>query len=317
MATLSRLKSAEISNGNVINADDIEAELDQLVNGHNDHETRVDDLEATNTDLIASDLIKGGKVSGAGVNAQTGTTYTVLTGDRNKLVTHSNASAIAVTLPQAGSTGFASNWGYAVKNLGAGLVTITPTTSTIDGASTLKLVTGQSVFIYSDGSNYFTACGDGPVPLIVVEDQKSSTSDGGTFTSGAMRTRDLNTIVTDTHGIASVSSNQVTLPAGTYEGSFRAPGAFCNDHQAYLYNATDTAYVTGALGSKAFASRVGGVHNLDSVCLAFRFTIASSKAFELHHECAVTQSTNGFGEGSSALNGDNAVYTSITFRKVA
>src|SRR6266436_6707039 len=35
------------------------------------------------------------------VNAQTGTTYTVVTGDRGKLVTLSNVAAVAVTLPQA------------------------------------------------------------------------------------------------------------------------------------------------------------------------------------------------------------------------
>lgn len=92
------------------------------------------------------------------VNAQTGTTYTVLTGDRGKLVTHSNGSSIAVTLPQAGGT-FPANWYYHTQNLGAGLVTITPTTSTIDGAATLTIPTGQGVTIVSDGTNYFTLRG--------------------------------------------------------------------------------------------------------------------------------------------------------------
>lgn len=87
------------------------------------------------------------------VNAQTGTTYTVLTGDRSKLVTHSNASAMAVTLPQAG-TSFPSGWFYFTKNKGAGKVTITPTTSTISGLSTLVLLQGQSALIVSDGTNY-------------------------------------------------------------------------------------------------------------------------------------------------------------------
>lgn len=67
-------------------------------------------------------------------NAQTGTTYTVLTGDRGQHVTYSNASAIAVTLPQANSTTFAGGWFSYHENVGDGLVTITPTTSTINGA---------------------------------------------------------------------------------------------------------------------------------------------------------------------------------------
>lgn len=87
-------------------------------------------------------------------NAQTGTTYTYLTGDRAKLVTHSNASAIAGTLPQANATTFQSGWYFHVHNVGAGTLTITPATSTINGNATLILVTGESAMIVSDGTNY-------------------------------------------------------------------------------------------------------------------------------------------------------------------
>jgi hypothetical protein len=90
------------------------------------------------------------------VNAQTGTSYTVLQSDFGKLVTFSNASAIAVTLPQATSK-FSAGWYFRASNIGAGRVTITPTTSTIRGASTLVLNKGQSVTIISDGTNYLVA----------------------------------------------------------------------------------------------------------------------------------------------------------------
>lgn len=94
------------------------------------------------------------------VNAQTGTTYTYLTGDYGKLVTHTNAAAIAGTLPQAGAT-FPANWFVFVQNRGAGLVTITPTTSTIDGAASLSLNQNEGALIVSDGTNYFTMRGIG------------------------------------------------------------------------------------------------------------------------------------------------------------
>jgi hypothetical protein len=87
-------------------------------------------------------------------NPQTGTTYTVLSSDRTKLVTLSNADPVAVTLPQAGSTGFEDKWWFIAKNIGVGAVTITPTTSTIDGGATKVLTTGQATFIISDGTNY-------------------------------------------------------------------------------------------------------------------------------------------------------------------
>lgn len=114
----------------------------------------------TVTSVATQGGIEGGAITTSGtiqanelVNAQTGTTYTYLTGDRAKLVTHSNAAAIAGTLPQAGGA-FPAGWFIDVKNLGAGTLTITPTTSTIDGAATLVLLAGQSAHIVSDGTNY-------------------------------------------------------------------------------------------------------------------------------------------------------------------
>ena len=98
------------------------------------------------------------------VNAQTGTTYTVLASDFGKLVTHTNGSAIAVTLPQAGTAGsFGAGFYLWAENRGAGTVTITPTTSTIDGAASLALATNQGCMIVSDGTNYFTMRGLGLV----------------------------------------------------------------------------------------------------------------------------------------------------------
>ena len=92
------------------------------------------------------------------VNAQAGTSYTVLSSDRGKLVTLTNASAVAVTLPQAGSS-FPVGWFAEFENRGAGLVTITPTTSTINGGATVTLSTNQSLKIISDGTNYFALLG--------------------------------------------------------------------------------------------------------------------------------------------------------------
>ncbi len=87
------------------------------------------------------------------VNAQTGTTYTVLESDRGKLVTLSNASPVAVTLPT-----FADGWWAYVRNVGAGAATITPS-GTIDGGASAVLGQDESLAIYCDGSNYSTVGG--------------------------------------------------------------------------------------------------------------------------------------------------------------
>ena len=103
-----------------------------------------------------SAITTSGTISAAEpVNAQTGTTYTFLDSDRAKLVTFSNASPVAVTLPQAATTiAFVSGWFTDAVNLNAGPVTITPTTSTINGASSVVLQQGQGIRIVSDGTNY-------------------------------------------------------------------------------------------------------------------------------------------------------------------
>ena len=102
--------------------------------------------------------------STSAVRATTTTTEAMADSDRGKMVTTSNASAVAVSIAQAGSGGnFAAGWAATLKNLGAGVATLTPTTSTIDGASNLRLMPGQGIDIYSDGTNYFTNGGRGSV----------------------------------------------------------------------------------------------------------------------------------------------------------
>jgi collagen type I alpha len=92
----------------------------------------------------------------SGINTQTGTSYTMVAADNQRLLTLNNAAAVAVTLPVASTTGFTNGAVFYVRNLGAGVVTITPTTSTIDGASSLQLKTDASVTIFSNGTTYVT-----------------------------------------------------------------------------------------------------------------------------------------------------------------
>jgi hypothetical protein len=91
---------------------------------------------------------------GVPVNAQTGVSYTIAASDRASDVSMNNAGAVAVTLPQAGSTGFGSNFPFLLPDLGVGAATITPTTSTINGASSLLVPQYWVAFTYSDNTNY-------------------------------------------------------------------------------------------------------------------------------------------------------------------
>lgn len=90
-----------------------------------------------------------------GTRVVTGTTDVLMNSDQEYVVTYSNASAIAASLAQAGTAGaFLDSWAVYVKNKGVGTLTITPATSTINGAATLVLAANQGAFIWSDGTNY-------------------------------------------------------------------------------------------------------------------------------------------------------------------
>lgn len=94
-------------------------------------------------------------------NAQTGTSYTVVADDHGQQITYSNASAIAVTHPQA-TGNFGAGFKARHNNIGAGFVTITPTTSTINGTSSLVLYPGQWADVESDGANLRATIGGTP-----------------------------------------------------------------------------------------------------------------------------------------------------------
>lgn len=74
------------------------------------------------TDLQAALDAKGDQV--LAINAQTGTTYTLVAADAGKLVTLTNGSAITLTVPTNASVAFPVGTVIALAQLGAGLVSI-------------------------------------------------------------------------------------------------------------------------------------------------------------------------------------------------
>lgn len=145
--------------------------------------------------------------------------------------------------------------------------------------------------------------------IIHVRDEKAAGTNGGTFTSGAWQTRTLNTSVTNTISGASLATNQITLPAGTYEIEARAPGLDCGNHKAKLRNITDgTDVIVGA------STRSGDSNTQMEGTVVGRFTIAASKVFELQHRCSVTKATTGFGQASNFSVTE--VYAEVIVRKV-
>lgn len=154
---------------------------------------------------------------------------------------------------------------------------------------------------------YFDTLYTNTPDYIYIRDEKSSGTQGGTFTLGAWRTRDLNTEVNDAGGHASLAANQVTLLAGTYRFRVSSPAFFVNGFKAKLINITDTIEFLGTSelsdGNMPSRSFVEG-----------RFTIAASKVFEVQCIGTITRASNGFGLATSLAT---EVYTTLEFWKEA
>lgn len=136
--------------------------------------------------------------------------------------------------------------------------------------------------------------GGASTDYILLQDQKSSGTNGGTFSSGAWRTRDMNTIVDDTTGLVTVSSNQFVLQAGTYRVRAWASSYQVGRNMLRLQNITDSSTVLTGMSS----FNGGGQNNQTVALLTGRFTIAGTKTFELQHQSEASMSTYGFGVAS-------------------
>lgn len=79
--------------------------------------TTLTNLFAANTNGISAQAYRP-------INAQTGTSYTLVLSDNGKMVTLSNASAITLTVPANASVAFAVNAEIDLAQLGAGQVTV-------------------------------------------------------------------------------------------------------------------------------------------------------------------------------------------------
>ena len=149
-----------------------------------------------------------------------------------------------------------------------------------------------------------------------IQDQKTQGTQGGTFTSGAWQTRDLNTVLTNTITGASLSNNQITLPAGKYYIEASAPGRGVLNHKARLYNNTDSSQLL--LGRQHQSHRVssGSVSSTDSIVVGI-FQINAEKNIILHHYCTSAESDAGFGFGGATnISGIEEVYSDIRIWRI-
>lgn len=201
---------------------------------------------------------------------------------------------------------------------GSGATSITTTLATVNanvgsfGSSTaIPVITVNGKGLITAVS---TAAPSTDLGVLHVQDQKAASTDGGTFTSGAWQTRVLNTAVVNTITSASLSSNQISLPAGTYDIFASAPALQVNRHQTRLQNITDGSTIL--LGTTDHSRNTSATDGNSTSALRGRFTIAGTKTIELQHRCETTVATAGFGSGSGNSWG-TTVFADVLIKRIA
>lgn len=147
--------------------------------------------------------------------------------------------------------------------------------------------------------------------IVYIKDVKPSGTQGGTFTQGSYLQRVLNTLENPSgYTWVSLSSNQFTLQAGTYDFLINAPCESVGAAKARLQNISDAS--TAILGASTQSG--SGTSNNPYCIVEGRVTIASAKTFEVQHRCSQTSTGDGFGDACAF--GDDEVYTMVRIQKV-
>jgi hypothetical protein len=266
----------------------------------------------------------GGVIIGSGINNSSGTIsvtpYTLPTASTSVLggvkvdgttITASSGviSATQYTLPTASTSTLGG-----VKVDGT---TITASSGTISAtqyslptasASTLggiKIGTGLTI----DDSGVLSTSGTSSIDYCIIHDEKAQNTAGGTFTSGAWRTRTLN-IFEQSASWCTLSSNQFTLSAGRYRIRASAPAYRVAAHMIRLQNITSATTVNTGTSEYSYNSNTAQTRSfLESV-----ITLASSTTFEIQHYCTTTANTYGFGQACN-ISGVVETFTEVTIEK--
>jgi hypothetical protein len=147
--------------------------------------------------------------------------------------------------------------------------------------------------------------------LLHIQDRKEYGVQGGDFVAGLPRTRDLNTVLTNEIAGASLSNNQITLPAGKYYIEASAPAFMVHGHKAALYDPVNLVYrVEGTSECSCFQATYAQTRSF----VSGRFELIAKGVLELVHQGQQTEMADGFGVPASAFG--NEIYTDVKIWKI-
>lgn len=149
-------------------------------------------------------------------------------------------------------------------------------------------------------------------PYIKCSNTQTQNTAGGSTTSGSWLTLILNTKDSDTASIATLTSNVISIPAGTYEVTAYVPlyaGGSSVLVQTRLFNSSDTAVLINGTSQAQ-----GAIDTTATSFIQGEFTISGTKNVIIQYQTSHSQATTGQG---NPVNFGAEVYSQIKLLKVA
>ena len=218
------------------------------------------------------------------------TTDTITSSDACGTIVYNNASAIAASISAASTAGLTQGFGFVANNIGAGTVTITPTTSTINGASSFAIPQNTGCYVYSDGTNYqidFASCSalpiaNGNLPANLKYRVVGLTIDGGgtvltTGQKGYYRVPFSGTItgyslVSDISGSTVIDVWKSNNAVPTVANTITASALPTLSSSQYLNSTTLTGWTTSVAAGDVFGFNINSASTLTRVTLELYVT---------------------------------------------
>jgi hypothetical protein len=146
--------------------------------------------------------------------------------------------------------------------------------------------------------------------VAVVADSKPSGYDGGTFSSGAWRTRDLNSVLRAASWLTLNDNSTFTLVPGIYYFDASAPAVYVNGHKCRIRSLSgNSVMLYGTSEYNGYSNQV------ERSYLRGVAEINTQSIFTLEHYAEKTRSTTGFGYGLGIF-GVPEIYSVVTIFKL-
>jgi len=193
---------------------------------------------------------------------------------------------------------------------GITIVTASPLNNIQDAIDALQAKVGVNASTVQSSIDFFMRKN-----YVKVSDVKDSAS-AGTFTGNTWVTRNLNTEDNDAGSLCTLSSNQITLVAGTYRCDIVVPANAVQGHAARLYNVTADEEIIRGTAEWINSGGIGADTVTTWSKIKGQFTIVASQALEVQHYCLSNNGVATTSLGRRVFTSSNNVYTVAEFWKL-